>query len=92
MCTHEYILCDNLETCMNCGLVNDFFIDPANTSYDDRPNIPLKKNYSRKDRFMRLFQNLRGLQHIPHEIMDEIPPDITLIELRILFSFLRESF
>ena len=67
----------------------EFELQTCFTTFDERLDThPLVKKYSRKQRFMRLFHNLRGLQNIKHNIMRQIPPQIKLVNLR---GFLKKN-
>ena len=82
-CDHKIINENGHRVCSECGVVKGILLDPRNMTYTQQSQItPCGKNYLRKDRFYRLFHNLRGLQEVPCEIMKQIPADISLEGLK----------
>ena len=88
-CEHKFFDLNGLKTCKECGLVHSVILDTSNMTYAQRSQVSTNtKNYLRKDRFYRLFHNLRGLQEIPIPVMEKIPPDISLPNLK---KFLKKN-
>ena len=57
--------------CILCGECR-VLLDPSVTSYNESfPRPRQKRVYCRNERFMRLFHNLRGLQHVSEELMQQ---------------------
>ena len=82
-CEHEFFDCDGFKTCKQCGFISELTLDPTNTTYMQHSHLAISiKNYTRKDRFCRLFHNLRGLQEIPIPVMEQIPPNLSLEGLK----------
>ena len=83
MCEHDYFEEEGHNMCRNCGLVGAMVLDTRNVTYDQYTQMsPNNKHYRRKDRFSRLFHNLRGLQEIPIPLMQKIPANLALGELK----------
>ena len=86
-CKHKFQCIGSIDTCILCGLCQGIDLDCINVTYEQQKNITRgTKIYNRKDRFFRLFHNLKGLQEIPCSFMEQIPPDISLSDLKLLLK------
>ena len=59
------------DVCIVCGIEKDR-LEPTVFSFSEQ-HCCSTRAYSRKKRFMRLFLNLQGRQHISFDIMDKVP-------------------
>ena len=72
MCDHVEFLYNCKIICSSCGKFLRVVMDPSEMTYNSlqsRQSIP---TYARKDRFYRLFCNLRGWQSISNDDMTKI--------------------
>ena len=90
-CDHNIQDVEGIQTCINCGECEGIVLDCRNITYEQQKSITRgAKIYNRRDRFFRLFHNLRGLQEIPCDFMEQIPPEITLPDLKVLLKKVKQ--